>query len=131
MARDVLLVGSVPLGTASEVFSACGPTLRGLARSLPDGEVGERAIWIVCQALRVFDGHPALETVNRPNGSADPSRPWIPAGVEDLWSFRIRPGATPTFEDLHYANWAIDSYRTFFSVSTIRTFHPKGERSKL
>ncbi len=84
-----------------------------MAGALPDGEVGERSIWIVCQALRVFDGHPAIETVQRPNGTADPSRPWIPSGLDDMWSFRVRPGATVEFDDLHYATWAIESYADF------------------
>lgn len=127
MARDVLLVGSVPLATAEDVFATCGGALDGLVRALPDGEVGERTIWIVCQALRVFDGHEALETVQRPRGTVDPSRPWIPGGLDDLWSFRIRPGATPHFDDLRYASWAAESYDTFCSLRE-RGVLPEGVR---
>ncbi len=113
MARgDVLLVGSVPLADAEAVFTTCGHALGDHLASLPDGETGDRRIWIVYQAYRVFDGHPQLETVQRPRGLAD--EPWIPAGLDDLWQFKVRPGAGPLhFETLRYADDAIASYARF------------------
>ena len=35
--REVLLVGSVPLGSAEHVFSACVGALQGQVKRLPDG----------------------------------------------------------------------------------------------
>ena len=64
---DVLLVGSVPLESAGEVFRICAAALGPHLRALPDGEVGARKSWIQCQAMFVFEGHPALETVSDRN----------------------------------------------------------------
>jgi len=38
--REVLLVGSVPLGSAEHVFTACADALPGRVARLPDGETG-------------------------------------------------------------------------------------------
>src|SRR5258707_243892 len=43
---DVLLVGSVPLESAREVFITCAAALGGHLDTLPDGEVGPRKSWI-------------------------------------------------------------------------------------
>jgi hypothetical protein len=106
---DVLLVGSVPLETAREVFQTCSTALGNHLVALPDGEVGARKSWIQCQALLVFDGHPALETITRPK-SADR----LASGYDDNWSFRLRPDVGEIkFEDLRYARWAMESYDIF------------------
>ncbi len=47
--RPVLLVGSVSLASAAEVFEAAGTALGDLARRIPDGETGIRLGWIGCQ----------------------------------------------------------------------------------
>jgi hypothetical protein len=49
MARDVHLVGSVPLGSAEAVFEACAAALGARVRRLPDGETGHRTNWIAYQ----------------------------------------------------------------------------------
>ena len=36
--REVLLVGSVPLGSAEHVFAACAEALDGQVKRLPDGK---------------------------------------------------------------------------------------------
>ena len=65
------------------------------------------------QAYRVFNGHPDIETLRRPapiNGVEQ----WIPAGLDDLWSFNIRDGVSNLrFDDLRYASVARNSYATF------------------
>lgn len=48
--KGCLLVGSVPLRDTSEVLRCCGDGLRGLLRSLPDGETGERNYFVKFQA---------------------------------------------------------------------------------
>ena len=45
-ARSVLLLGSVPLGSAAEVFETVAGVLGDLAPRIPDGETGERLGWI-------------------------------------------------------------------------------------
>jgi len=53
--RRVLLVGSIPLKSAAEVFAAVGKTLGGLVPRIPDGETGERINWIMFQADKNCD----------------------------------------------------------------------------
>jgi hypothetical protein len=106
---DVLLVGSVPLESAREVFKTCAAGLGNHLKLLPDGEVGARKSWIQCQAIFVFDRHPAIETVKRPISPDGLSREY-----DDRWLFRLKPGIDALdFGDLRYAGWATDSYRVF------------------
>ena len=106
---DVLLVGSVPLESARDVFKTCAAALGRHLKALPDGEVGARKSWIQCQAIFVFDRHPALETVKRPISPDGLSRDY-----NDNWVFRLKPGIEVLdFDDLKYAGWAAESYRTF------------------
>ena len=111
-ANDVLLVGSLPLESAREVFQTCATALGNHLKALPDGEVGARKSWIQCQAKLVFDGHPALETVTRPKSSDG-----LASDYGDNWSFRLKPGVQAIdFEDLHYARWARESYELFHEM---------------
>jgi len=57
--REVLLVGSVPLGSAEQVFTACAGALGGQVKRLPDGETGPRTNWIAWQR-GVLAANPAL-----------------------------------------------------------------------
>jgi hypothetical protein len=106
---DVLLVGSVPLESAREVFKTCAVALGHHLRALPDGEVGARKSWIQCQAVLVFDRHPALETVMRPKSPDGLAREY-----GDNWVFRFKPGIEVIdFDDLKYSGWAAESYEIF------------------
>jgi len=96
---DVLLVGSVPRESAEEVFKTCSAILGDHLQALPDGEVGVRKTWIQCQAIGVFDKHPAIETVRRPQ-SADVDG--LATDYTDNWIFRVRPG----IHALELATWA-------------------------
>jgi hypothetical protein len=101
--RKILLVGSVPLANAKEVFSESAARLGELIPRIPDGETGVRTMWILCQKevmaktknLKIhhqFDIAPGVaQTVYE---VADPSKP-----VE--------------FPALNYAAAAKDSYRQF------------------
>lgn len=110
---NVHLVGSVPLETAAQVFEVCAQALGPHLGAMPDGEVGQRTFWIVCQAIFVFNDHPALELVHRP-APIDGKEQWLPKNYADQWKFRIKPDAGEvTFDDLKYATWAIESYAAF------------------
>lgn len=113
---DVLLVGSVPLSSAEEVMRTCGSALGSAVIGLPDGETGDRTVWVVYQAYRVFHEHPQLDTLHRPKGV--PGMPdWVPGGVEDLWNFGIKDGVDELrFDDLKYASVARSSYETFVEL---------------
>ena len=106
---DVLLVGSVPLDSAEEVFKVCTRSLGPYLKMLPDGEVGPRKSWIQCQAIFVFDRHPAVEAIKRPKSEDGLSREY-----DDNWVFRLKSGtSTVQFDNLRYADWAADSYAVF------------------
>ena len=108
---SVLLVGSVPLASAEAVFRTCSQELGEYLRCLPDGEVGDRTIWVVFQAYRVFHEHPDLVTLQRPQRGP---QPWIPGDLTDVWRFAIKDGAEDIqFTDLKYASAAVESYQTF------------------
>lgn len=110
---DVLLVGSVPLESATEVLTACGTILGEKAAAFPDGETDDRSQWIVFQAYRFFHGHPQLETVRRPS-PIDGVDQWIPTSLENLWDFRIRDSVTDLrFDNLGYCTEAERSYAKF------------------
>jgi hypothetical protein len=120
---DVLLVGSVPRESAEEVFKTCSAALGTHLQAIPDGEVGARRSWIQCQALLVFNGHPALEIVRRPH-----TEDGIPLEYSDNWVFRVRTGNSAVeFDDLGYARWAAESYKVFRQLRE-RNYIPAGMR---
>jgi hypothetical protein len=105
----VHLVGSVPLSNAEEVFRLASGILGRRLRRLPDGETGLRSHWIGWQ-YAVFESHPAFERV--PLGLDEEA---LPAEMRNR-HFAPRPGVPPealTFENLGYADAALNSYATF------------------
>ena len=56
----VLLVGSVPLGSADEVFQLAAVELGDRIDRIPDGETGPRSDWIVWQ-YPVLSSRPEFE----------------------------------------------------------------------
>jgi SAM-dependent methyltransferase len=100
----VLLVGSVPLRSAEEVFQVMAAELGDRLVQLSDGETGPRSDWIVWQ-YPVLSSRPEFEVC--PPG--DQSHRALPR-------LRIRDGEsleTLRFDDLGYAEAAISSYRSF------------------
>src|ERR1700754_688664 len=57
----VHLVGSVPLGSAEEVFRRASAALGDRLRRIPDGETGPRSDWILWQ-YPGFSARPQSET---------------------------------------------------------------------
>ncbi len=122
--REILLLGSVALPDAEAVFREAGGLLGPSLRRIPDGETGPaRSLWIQCQTP-FFLGHPQLEMVQ-----ADPAAPggYRPAHIPSHGIYsptmrgayqgrvRLRHGIAPEdlhFDDLGYADWAIESYAT-------------------
>jgi hypothetical protein len=104
-ARPVLLVGSVPLGSAGAVFEAVAASLEGLVKRIPDGEGGERTHWIMWQA-NVLKCAKGLE----PGSSRE-----IAPGYS-MTLYRIPRGgkaADVEFGPLGYASAALNSYEDF------------------
>ncbi|HZR99998.1 MAG TPA: hypothetical protein VFE37_14895 [Chloroflexota bacterium] len=102
--RGVLLVGSVPLANAEEVFRAVSAALGDRLRRIPDGETGARLDWFVWQVAR-FEACSQLEAA-----------PAAARGYRTLPKFRLRAGVDPAsidFGRLGYADAAKASYETF------------------
>lgn len=120
MSGPLLMVGSIPLATAEDVFRACAKYVGRYVSCLPDGEFGPRALWIGYLAKHVYDGHPDIETVQR----LPPEREWSAPAPSSKWRFRIKPGAgTPRF-DTGYADVALGSYETFRRLRDAGTIPP-------
>ena len=103
--RHVLLTGSVPLGSAEEVFLTVADTLGERAKWVPDGETGERINWIGFQIPRLL-ALPEFELV--PTTDRD--------YTEDLPTVRLKEGVKPEglkIGNLGYADAAKDSFKVF------------------
>ena len=108
--RNIHLVGSVPLANAHEVFVTVSAALGPYLLRIPDGETGERSDWIA-HLEPVFANHPALEK------SDEVFR--LHPTARGRTRYRLKPGASATdvtFENLFYADTAIQSYREFASL---------------
>jgi methionine synthase II (cobalamin-independent) len=122
MTREVLLIGSVGLSSAEEVFRTCAEVLGPLAPRFPDGETGwARSVWVQCQRP-FFLGNPALEMLEPDPEHAGEYRPArVPSsGIYGhtmaesyMGRARLRDGATVQFDNVGYADWALESYATF------------------
>ena len=107
MAREVHLVGSVPMASAAEVFGAVSAALGPRLKRIPDGETGKRLDWITWLEP-IFADNPAMELSDEifKLHAAAPARR----------RYRLKPGRTPAdlrFDDLFYAGFARESYVTF------------------
>src|SRR6516225_8413014 len=102
--KGVHLVGSIPLSSAEEVFRTTSSILGERLRRIPDGETGIRSGWIGWQ-FQLFASNPMFEMV-APSPNA-----YVPRARLKLRSPRT-PG-TFIFEQLGYANAALDSYSLF------------------
>jgi hypothetical protein len=109
--RPILLVGSVPCESSSEVFHLLSNELGDLAPRYPDGETGKRINWVRWQR-HVFEDNPRLQMVDvkKIPGFQDAlSRPFysLKQGT-DLGGF--------AFKKLGYAQEAIESYGKFVQL---------------
>lgn len=97
--REVLLVGSVPLGSAEQVFAACANALGGRVKRLPDGETGPRTNWIAWQRA-LLGANPALRQLPA-------------AGPFPLFVLNPEHRGPVVFGALGYAKAALESYAVF------------------
>ena len=106
-ARNIHLVGSIPLADACTVFETVSAALGSRLRRIPDGETGERSDWIV-HLEAIFAANPALEK------SDEVFR--LHATAPGRTRYRLKPGAEVQdvhFDNLFYADVAIRSYQDF------------------
>ena len=97
-------MGSIPLGSAEEVFKTAAAELGQYLKRIPDGELGSRSIWIAWQR-NVFARLEGFDEVP-PSPEAYVQRPLL----------RARPGVTAAdlrLGPLGYAQAAKESYAIF------------------
>ncbi len=117
MDNDLLLVGSVPLDTAEDVFRTFGGPLGRHLAAMPDGEVGPRKHWISRVHYQILNGHPQLDVVRHPEPENGVER-LFPRSAADSWLFRVKDGVDRVrFGDpgwrLGYARDAVNSWFVF------------------
>jgi hypothetical protein len=125
--RDRLLfVGSIPLPSAEDVFRQLSREVGPFLRRMPDGETGERALWIRFQQKMLAE-HPVMEP--------DPSQPPLPVKQSDgtvlrhIQLVRLKLDADPDQVefDTGYDRAALASYRTFGALREAGSI-PRGIR---
>jgi hypothetical protein len=107
MARNIYLVGSVPMADASEVFEKVSAALGPRIKRLPDGETGARGDWITWLEP-VFSEHPAFVK------SGEFFR--VHASGTGRERYTLKPGVQPgdvRIDNLFYADIAKRSYAYF------------------
>lgn len=119
--NDLLLVGSVPLASAEQVFTSFGAPLARHLRFLPDGEVGLRRHWISRIHYQVLALHPDIEVRRRPRMDNGVER-LNPRDHKDSWLFKMKAGA----ERIRFGEpgwrlgFARDAVSSYFAFRTLR-----------
>lgn len=112
--RNVLLVGSIPLADAKAVFSAVSDAVGPLATRIPDGETGDRKVWIMFQR-GVMEKTPNLAI----------AREFVLAPGVTQAVFKVADPTKPVeFGALRYASEAIKSYRDFAALKAAGRIAP-------
>src|ERR1700690_3064767 len=107
MARNIYLVGSVPMANAQDVFAQVSAALGARIKRLPDGETGARGDWITWLEP-VFADNPALQK------SGEFFR--VHASGTGRERYAIKPGFRAEdvrFDNLFYADIAKQAYADF------------------
>ena len=105
--RNVLLVGSMALDSAEQVFRTAARTFGRRLKRIPDGETGDRSAFILWQ-MSAFKNNTALFEDTDPNAEHH--------GNPTQARFRLKPGVNPAdvgIVPLGYTACAETAYREF------------------
>ena len=107
--RDAYLLGTIPLDHIYQVFHTVAETLGDGIKRVPDGELGDRKMWVSSQ-YPVLGASSAIEVDHFPQGGVARSTSYeVP--------LRLKPDAKEiSFGDLNFARWAITSYGVLRSM---------------
>jgi hypothetical protein len=119
-ARDVLLIGSVPLGDSENVMKTAAQLVGPALKRVPDGETGPRSKFITWQE-KVLAQVEQLEV--KPLG---PQAEWGPNGELPPQTVFLKPGASgePRMPRTGYGQAAIESYKVFRRLKQEGTIAP-------
>jgi hypothetical protein len=122
--RDLLhFVGSIPLATGEDVFQQLSDAVGPFVRRMPDGETGERRLWIRFQQ-KMLGEHPAIEP--------DPTQPPFAVRQSDgtilrhIQLVRLKSGVDPEQVEFStgYESVAWISYQVFQQMRRAGTIPP-------
>jgi hypothetical protein len=103
--REVYLVGTIPLVRALDVFTEVAQRFGGRINRAPDGEIGDRQMWVQSQ-YPILLAEPSMVAGDLPEG-----------GLTRRTSYQIplerRGGAPLAFQDLGYFRHANANYQLF------------------
>jgi hypothetical protein len=125
--RKVLIVGSVPLSSAEEVFRQVSTILGTRVRRIPDGETGDRLQWVFWQK-RIFANNPMLTSGDAQEAAGVDWRNADVPPEQRLWSnyYRLQSEAQQkdlVFGPLGYAEVAKESYSAFARLKRDGVIH--------
>jgi hypothetical protein len=118
-ARNVYLVGSVPMESAKEVFEQVSAAVGPMLLTLPDGETGKRIDWITWLEA-VFKDNPAFEL--------SPESFQLHGKAATHRRYQLKPGVAMKdvrFDNLFYADHAKESYATFAALKRAGKIPPQ------
>ena len=111
---DFMLVGSLHSETTEDAFRTCGPMFGDCCFALPDGETGNRALWICQESNWLFHPHADIETLQMPKDTPPGLPDWAPGHQWDMQEFRLKTGVSSLkLNDWLRMDEAIESYETF------------------
>ena len=105
---ELLLVGSLPVGSTEEAFRQGAELFGDLVFALPDGETGPRVAWVSYERERLARPNPAIEVVEE---TASPTG--LPRHAYETPIFSVREGAEVRFDRWPRIDDAIESYGVF------------------
>src|ERR1700684_3460970 len=106
---ELLLVGSLPAGSAESALRLAAEFYGDLVFALPDGETGPRSAWVGYEREQLTRPNPGVVVVQETESPTGRPGPAYETPI-----FGIRDGVT----ELHFDSWpriddALDSYRQF------------------
>ena len=111
--EDLLLVGSLPAESTEDALRLGGELFGDKVFALPDGETGDRLLWVMFEAFNLFKDHPDVEVL-REQVPAPGMPEMFPANVWSLMELRFRDrGKEVRYETLPRIDAAIESYAVF------------------
>ncbi len=108
ISSDLLLVGSLPVGSTDEAFRAGAEIFGDLVFALPDGETGARGGWVGYEREHLQRPNPDVVVV-----SETESPTGVPRHAYETPVFAVREGADLRWESWGRIDEAIASYRRF------------------
>jgi hypothetical protein len=123
---ELLLVGSLPAGSADSALRAAGGFFGDLVFALPDGETGPRSAWVGYERERLVRPNPGVLVVQETESPTG-----IPRHAYETPVFGLAPGVT----ELHWDSWpriddAIAGYQVFSALRAEGVIPPScGSRS--